>query len=59
MAKKKSPEEKLGALIREIGFEKAEAAFRLLKSYETKPESKPKPRLRNGKPVAVEAKAAS
>lgn len=37
MPKRKSPEEKLGALIREIGFDRAEAAFRLLKSYETKP----------------------
>jgi hypothetical protein len=50
MAKRKSPEEKLGALIREIGFEKSEAAFKLLKSYETKPEQKRR------KPVAVEAK---
>ena len=40
MAKRKSSEEKLGALIREIGFEKAEAAFKLIKSYETKPETK-------------------
>ncbi len=53
--KRKTPEEKLGALIREIGFEKAEAAFKLLKSYETKPE--PKQRKKQDKPVAVEAKA--
>lgn len=40
MPKRKSAEERLGDAIRELGFEKSEAAFRLLKSYNTKPEPK-------------------
>ena len=35
MAKKRSPEQKLAEAIQEMGLEKAEAAFRLLKSYTT------------------------
>ena len=38
--KRKTAEERLGDAIRDLGFEKAEAAFRLLKSYTTKPEPK-------------------
>ena len=55
MAKRKSPEERLAAIIQEIGLERAESAFRLLKSYATKPE--PKQRKGKDKPVALEAKA--
>jgi len=55
--KRKSPEEKLGALIREIGFDKAESVFRTIKSYEAPP--KPKQRKKSDKPVALEAAKAS
>ncbi len=40
MAKRKSVEERLAAAIQEMGLERAEAAFRILKSYTTKPEPK-------------------
>lgn len=42
MAKKRTPEQRLAEAIQEMGMDKAEAAFRLLKSYTTKPEPKPR-----------------
>lgn len=53
MAKKKSPEERLAAIIQEIGLERAESAFRLLKSFTSKPE--PKPRKVKVAPMEVKA----
>lgn len=53
MAKRKSPEERLAAIIQEIGLERAESAFRLLKSFATKPEQK----QRKVKVATIEAKA--
>lgn len=43
---RKTPEQKLADVINEIGFEKAESAFKLLKAYQTKPVKKaPKPEV--------------
>lgn len=55
MAKRKTNEEKLAELIREIGFVQAESIFRTIKTYANRPE--PKTRKNKDKPVALEAKA--
>lgn len=52
MARRKSAEERFAAIIQEIGLERAESAFRLLKSY-TAPKPEPKQRK---KPVTFQAK---